>query len=132
MTHRERIHKCYNETCLCGNNVLEKKLVIENAYTLSAIADTLEIIAETLCDINKKEREEQMEKQVGFKRCPFCGSNEIVVCTSCDLFRQIEENGEFGYYAVCDAQRGGCGSSTGWHTTKKEAIDAWNRRADHV
>ncbi|MGN0444222.1 MAG: hypothetical protein ACI4F5_06380 [Acutalibacteraceae bacterium] len=32
---------------------------------------------------------------------------------------------------VCNVNKGGCGASSGYYPTKKEAIEAWNRRVDN-
>lgn len=64
-------------------------------------------------------------------RCPFCGG-KIIEFDSCQgledcvNFEKCEEN---GYYAiVCSGNKGGCGASTGYFVTKREAVVAWNRR----
>lgn len=66
------------------------------------------------------------------KRCPFCGKSVAHIST----YQEIEgcENFEVcndcDYVAViCDFNKGGCGASSGFRRTEKEAIDLWNRRA---
>ena len=59
------------------------------------------------------------------KPCPFCGREKITIVTTEDL----DMGGEFGYFACCDAQWGGCGACSGWRATEEEAADLWNRRA---
>lgn len=54
-----------------------------------------------------------------------CGNFEYEDCP-CELY---EDSGNFGYYTiVCSANRGGCGSSSGYFPTKEQAIEAWNKR----
>ena len=61
----------------------------------------------------------------GLKPCPFCGKNKITIVTTEDLGCTA---GDFGYFACCDAQFGGCGASSGWQPSEEDATDAWNRR----
>ena len=53
------------------------------------------------------------------KPCPFCGGKDVATMLCGD-----------GYYVVCYSRNKGkgCGSSTGWHETEQEAIEAWNKR----
>ena len=60
------------------------------------------------------------------KPCPFCGKENIAIVPTKDL----GIDGEFGYFACCNAQRDGCGACSGWSASEDEAIDAWNRRAE--
>lgn len=56
------------------------------------------------------------------KRCPFCGGMAIVV----------KDNFQYEQYQVLcpyvDGEDTGCGSSSGYYDTLKEAVEAWNRR----
>lgn len=66
--------------------------------------------------------------------CPFCGGTNLACGTDyevdfdedlCDEYDFDDEN-----YAVrCDARAGGCGATSGYYSTKIEAITNWNRRA---
>lgn len=60
------------------------------------------------------------------KPCPFCGfiNPELYGVT-------IEEYNFRDYAVICSANIGGCGASTGHYEKEPEAIEAWNRRADH-
>lgn len=71
---------------------------------------------------------------IKLKPCPFCGEEFAVVLKVLDgCFNK--------YQVVCDDsswRKGacdgvyvyGCGSHTGYHATRSEAIDAWNTRAN--
>jgi Lar family restriction alleviation protein len=67
------------------------------------------------------------------KPCPFCGK-EVAVFTTCkeeEDCAKFEVCEDVGYLCiVCDFNKGGCGASGGYHETREEAIDAWNRRAE--
>ena len=71
-------------------------------------------------------------EDISLSPCPFCGK-DIAMFTKCQEmkfcpdYRSCPE----GHYicAVCSFQRGGCGASTGFFPTPKEAADAWNERA---
>lgn len=63
------------------------------------------------------------------KYCPFCGGEAIVV----------KERGEIPcddqYQVLCpyvEGENKGCGSASGYHSTMKEAIDAWNKRVKTI
>lgn len=64
-----------------------------------------------------------MIDNTALQACPFCG-NEKSPGYSLDFDRA------FGERICCDKTRGGCGSSTGYYRYKKDAIAAWNRRAE--
>ena len=53
------------------------------------------------------------------KRCPFCGSEQIVTFTY-----PFQKPGLKGCYAMCFD----CGASTGKYETTDQAKEAWNRR----
>lgn len=58
------------------------------------------------------------------KPCPFCGERHYVYIMEPD-----ENNGESSWSIGCFAQaEGGCGFS-GDFTSRKYAIDAWNKRS---
>ena len=66
------------------------------------------------------------------KPCPFCGGEKLII-TDC---RELEGCNDFEifehaprYAVCCDFTQGGCGAESGYRITKKEAIEAWDRRA---
>lgn len=62
------------------------------------------------------------------KPCPFCGlANAPAVERYSETFDIYDEN-PAGHVVVCASPDGGCGASTGWHSTPAEAIAAWNTR----
>ena len=73
-------------------------------------------------------------------KCPFCGAAvaDIVTVQNLEMCANFEDfdvcmcfkpSGECGMFvAVCDANKGGCGASSGWRTSPEAAADAWNRR----
>ena len=79
-----------------------------------------------------------------FKPCPFCGNQEAVEYScghdmyDCPLhyeyeFIELGYDGECGFdceerntFVICNAQRGGCGASSGY--CKGNAADKWNMR----
>lgn len=65
------------------------------------------------------------------KPCPFCGGHNIEI-TSCDFECCADCDGcdNKTYAIVCNVNKGGCGGASGFQTTKAEAIEAWNRRAN--
>lgn len=67
------------------------------------------------------------------KPCPFCGRQNIELDSSKELeeYENFEECHSEYYTLVCDWNKGGCGASSGFYPTIKEAIEAWNRRADN-
>ena len=58
------------------------------------------------------------------KPCPFCGTKDTVIV--------LENNSEDGRYVtvICNWLKGGCGADGGQRLTKKDAVDAWNKRVD--
>ena len=75
---------------------------------------------------------EEPDPETGLKPCRFCGGKKLVLTTSKGVQDCVNfgECNECGYYTVvCDFNKGGCGASSGYRATKKEAIEAWNRRA---
>lgn len=68
--------------------------------------------------------------------CPFCGQTKSVVVAACQDYHEPDCDcymGDSGFHAVCDASSdaalGGCGASSGFGATEKEAAERWNRRA---
>jgi len=74
------------------------------------------------------------------KNCPFCGKGSALkLITSQALAEQDSgyDNEFWGHseswVMLCDASQpdgfGGCGGSSGFFPTTREAVEAWNRRA---
>lgn len=76
------------------------------------------------------------------KPCPFCGSTAALCLIDSKEFdnehgidwMEYKED-ELQYQIICDANRyskphkNGCGAASGWGNNKKQAVEAWNRRA---
>lgn len=63
------------------------------------------------------------------KPCPFCGRSHGLLITS--IHHRLDYSTYEQWSVFCDASgdKVGCGASCGYHRTKTEAIEAWNRRA---
>ncbi len=63
------------------------------------------------------------------KPCPFCGRNHDLLITS--IRHRLDDIVYYQWTVFCDASGGkaGCGAMCGYHDTKAQAIEAWNRRA---
>lgn len=68
-------------------------------------------------------------KQPFLKLCPFCGNNGVRFVASQELCECEDEKTE-GWFAICDASKEGCGSSSGWYKTRRGAANCWNKRHD--
>ena len=64
---------------------------------------------------------------------PFCGGQNIGLdsCKGLGECENFEACRSEYYTLVCDWNKGGCGASSGYYPTMKEAIEAWNRRVDN-
>lgn len=67
------------------------------------------------------------------KPCPFCGRTsplEVTDSNKIDLLTQsdyaFDDNPTFA--VVCNKNKEGCGSSSGFWDTQKQAVIAWNTR----
>lgn len=63
--------------------------------------------------------------------CPFCGKDSamFISCREVGACGEFNRCGQEGSWAVaCSFLRAGCGSSSGFFQTKREAAQAWNRR----
>ena len=61
------------------------------------------------------------------KPCPFCGRHELLISS---ILHKLDDV-EYSQWSVfCDASgcKVGCGAMCGYHDTKEQAIEAWNRR----
>lgn len=78
---------------------------------------------------------------INLKPCPFCGNKFVELSNARELedcmnFEECPECFEPSqsscnlYIVVCSVNEGGCGASSGYHTTAEKAIEAWNRRRD--
>lgn len=63
------------------------------------------------------------------KPCPFCGRNNGLLISS--IHHRLDDIVYDQWSVFCDASGGktGCGAMCGYHDTKTQAIEAWNRRA---
>lgn len=57
-----------------------------------------------------------MSKLLECRCCPFCGSLEVNICRTSET--------------ACWVQCAACGSEGESHSTRKRAIEKWNRRVD--
>ena len=67
------------------------------------------------------------------KPCPFCGNRTAPEVVSMAELESVEGNEWYDshFTVVCSLYSGGCGASVKCNnTSKQEAADAWNRRAD--
>ena len=72
--------------------------------------------------------------------CPFCGKSDTLMFTNAadeeacvkaengDCCCDFEPNGCAMVAVVCSVNKGGCGASSGYSTTLKNAAKRWNRR----
>lgn len=62
--------------------------------------------------------------------CPECGKelSQLMACPFCDQEVAKVEEDPYKVYVVCNYHEGGCGATSGYHHSKEEAIEAWNRR----
>lgn len=75
----------------------------------------------------------RVPKASELKECPHCGSTEAPELTDC---HEAEACGNFERCdwdnlfksVVCNIYKGGCGASSGFYSTEKQAVDAWNTR----
>ena len=66
----------------------------------------------------------QANKMNELKPCPFCGSEKLVI------LEEVAYGNILNYAVCCDFDHGGCGATSGYRISEKEAIEAWNRRVD--
>jgi hypothetical protein len=66
------------------------------------------------------------------KPCPFCGSH-----TAPQVYSQSDFNTDYdinaslvddGYFVVCNALNGGCGTMSGWMFDSDTTASTWNKR----
>ena len=62
------------------------------------------------------------------KNCPFCGGSDVCPVMNTEL-EGLEHSEGSGYFTVvCKYNNGGCGATSGYRPTRKDAIIAWNGR----
>lgn len=61
------------------------------------------------------------------KPCPFCGKTTSV---EIDRYSEYDDNYTSQYAVICNHNKGGCGSVSGYKNSKTEAIELWNTRAE--
>lgn len=63
-----------------------------------------------------------------FKPCPFCGCTYSPEFISENAYAELNDGqgSNNGWYVICNANRDGCGSISGWAGTKLEALGKWN------
>lgn len=57
------------------------------------------------------------------KRCPFCGRIDSLEVVKCGVVH-------YQYFVSCAMYKHGCGASSYYAETEREAIKAWNRRCE--
>ena len=62
------------------------------------------------------------------KPCPFCGTNVAKLTNEAEAY--FGEGVGLYRIVVCDAEKDGCGASTGCYGLDKVAAERWNQRAD--
>ena len=70
-----------------------------------------------------KELKACQDMKYRLKACPFCGSDKSAWINTIEDWL-LEDK----YCVICDADRGGCGSSSGWYYSEESAVKAWNER----
>lgn len=73
-------------------------------------------------------------KKIELMPCPYCGKSVARIVSCCENSCKDDDTGcEFcGMKTVavcCDFTKGGCGATGGYRKTEKEAIEAWEERA---
>lgn len=75
-----------------------------------------------------------MANSTQLNRCPFCGNKAAVEFeTDEDNFYSTfgddkEYDGTGGWFVICNVNKKGCGSSSGWHQERNTAALKWNTR----
>lgn len=76
---------------------------------------------------------EEEEGVVNLAPCPFCGKDVAIFsnCQELELCETFEKCPAENHYhcVVCSYVNQGCGSSSGFYPTYREAAAAWNKRA---
>ena len=69
------------------------------------------------------------------KPCPFCGNTGygVSVITEQEMAEMSDgEGSNGGWYVICSANAGGCGSNSGWAQTTEKATEKWNTRIGKI
>ena len=76
---------------------------------------------------------EEKEAEYNLSPCPFCGKDvaEFTNCQELQICEEYEKCPAESHYhcVVCSFLHDGCGSTTGFYPTYKEAAAAWNQRS---
>ena len=78
-----------------------------------------------IIDLLEKKFPEEFEPEL--KPCPHCGGRNVAAMSSDEI---NHDNNGHDFTVCCLFSAGGCGATSGYRKTKKEAIEAWNRRAN--
>ena len=62
--------------------------------------------------------------------CPFCGNKAVELRDNVEDHRKNEMVPQYVVNCSFVDDDHGCGASSGWGQTRREAVDAWNRRAE--
>lgn len=97
---------------------------LAKGYCSSRCGSCSEILAEWL---------EEDYKEYDIDSCPFCGNDDIGFLKAdsawtMDPVGDGEENFSNGIACCCGLNRGGCGATGRYCSTKNEAVRCWNRR----
>jgi len=68
----------------------------------------------------KKKKPIEIKISARVLSCPFCGRGENTMT--------LLQNGDDLWFVVCDANKGGCGASTGRRVEALMTLDLWNTR----
>ena len=69
------------------------------------------------------------------KPCPFCdktASESLFIGDKSEIHTDMRVSIGISYAVCCNAMKGGCGATSGFKGTHKEAIIAWNNRAEET
>lgn len=78
------------------------------------------------------ETDDEGGAEISLNPCPFCGK-DVSVFTNCQELElcsgEVCRADSHYYCVVCSFHNGGCGASSGFHPTCREAAEAWNKRS---
>lgn len=75
-------------------------------------------------------------EEIKLKPCPFCGRVKPFLGRLTEIETVDANHPDYDllneqFAVVCDAQNGGCGTTSGFFASKNKACEAWNRRAEN-